>query len=185
MSEATYALTTELPPSLAAPEWVMLLPPGREIAARDGRAWVNDRPQAILAAFDKRAMPLPLDWEHATELRATQGEPAPAAGWIDRLEVRTGGALWGHVDWTPRGRAAVVSREYRFLSPVFLFERASMRILELTSAALTNRPALHLKAIARAQAPAVPFGALSPLAREICRRTGVSESDFWREKRGE
>jgi phage I-like protein len=89
------------------------------------------------------------------------------------------------VDWTPRGRAAVVSREYRFLSPVFLFERASMRILELTSAALTNRPALHLKAIARAQAPAVPFGALSPLEREICRRTGVAEADYWREKRGE
>ena len=37
------------------------------------------------------------------------------------MEVREG-AVWGRVDWTPRGRRSVGSREYRFFSPEITFD---------------------------------------------------------------
>jgi phage I-like protein len=36
--------------------------------------------------LDAMGVDLPIDWEHATELRAPQGERADAAGWLSRLE---------------------------------------------------------------------------------------------------
>lgn len=150
-SQATLAaLCTELHPAEGqAPEWVELLPAGEKVQGVDGRAWLNDQPQAVADAFNR---PIPLDWEHATELKAPKGEPAPAAGWIEEVQIRDG-ATWGRVAWTPKGQQAVAEREYRYLSPAFLHEKASGRILKLINAGLTNRPNLNLTALNRAETP--------------------------------
>ncbi len=144
-----------------APEWVELLPAGPEVMGRDGRRWVFDDPERVAAASLDGSDPdlssakkeIPIDWEHATEIKAPQGEPAPAAGWITALEVRgssSQGALWGRVEWTERGREAVASREYRYLSPVFLHEKEpGGRIVRLLSAGLTNSPNLRMTALSR------------------------------------
>ena len=129
------------------PEWVELLPPGPRVVGRDGREWVHDQAAEVVAAFNA-ARPLPLDYEHATDLAAPRGEPAPAAGWIEALELREG-AIWGRVAWTPRGAEAVRNREYRFHSPVFTYEKLTGRILRLDGAALTNSPNLPLRALNR------------------------------------
>ncbi|MFH2098801.1 MAG: phage protease, partial [Pseudomonadota bacterium] len=60
-----------------APEWVELLPPGVNVEGRDGRAWVNDQPQAVAEASLAEGA-IPVDQEHATEISG--GNPAPAAG---------------------------------------------------------------------------------------------------------
>jgi len=133
------------------PEWVELLPPGPEVVGRDGRRWLLTDPRAVVAAFERRGAPLPIDWEHATEVAAPEGKPAPAAGWIEALEVRDGGSVWGRVSWTPRAAEMVRNREYRFLSPVFTYRKGTLEIVELTSAGLTNQPNLHLRALNRAQ----------------------------------
>ena len=135
------------------PEWVELIPAGPQVAGRDGRQWLHDRPEAIVTAFVARNAPLPIDWEHATEHRAPKGESAPAAAWVEALEAREGGAIWGRVSWTPRGAAMVAAREYRFLSPVFGYEQSTRRIVYLASAGLTNTPNLHLTALNREEAP--------------------------------
>ena len=148
-SEATEAaFCVELPPGDAAPEWIQLLPPGPRVAGRDGRAWRLEDPAAVAAASRASGHDLPLDWEHATELRAPRGEAAPAAGWLTALQARDGG-VWGQVAWTERGREAVARREYRYVSPVFQYDRATKAIRRLTSAALTNRPNLALTALNR------------------------------------
>lgn len=134
----------------AAPEWVELIPAGEHVKGRDGRQWINDRPADVVAATANR-LPLPLDWEHATEVRAPKGEDAPAAAWIEEVEVRDGGAIWGRAEWTPRGRQQVVDKEYRFLSPGFDFDRATGRIARLVHAGLTNTPNLVLTALNRPQ----------------------------------
>jgi len=128
-----------------APEWICLIPAG-DVVGRDGRGWVNDRPDLVIDAFAANAMDLPLDMEHATELKATQGDPAPAVGWIKELQNR-GGQIWGRVEWTEAGRNAVESKSYRYVSPVIVFERASKRVVALTSVGLTNRPNLFLQAL--------------------------------------
>jgi phage I-like protein len=129
-----------------APEWVELIPAGREIRGRDGRTFTNSNPSAVIQAFEKNKADLPLDWEHSSEYKAPNGEPAPAAGWIVALEVRQGGAIWGKVDWTDRGASDVISRAYRYLSPVFIHDEKK-NIIALLSAGLTNQPNLHLTAL--------------------------------------
>ena len=100
-------------------------------------------------------LPIVLDWEHSTEIKAPAGEEAPAAGWITELNVVTEeGAgrvpgIWGRVEWTPRGADSVRNHEYRYVSPVFVFTKASTELDRLLNAALTNRPNLELTALNR------------------------------------
>lgn len=131
-----------------APEWVELIPAGEVLRGHDGRSWINPDPHAVVAATPVASRPLVIDWEHATQVRGEQGLDAPAAAWVHELEVRDG-AIWGRADWTAKGRAQVEAKEYRLLSPVFGFDRATTRITRLLSAALTNFPNLTLTALNR------------------------------------
>lgn len=142
------AFNTELPAG-QAPEWVQLIPAGPHVEGRDGRSWVFDEASAslVLNAFTSRGMPVPIDWEHASERLAPKGQEAPAAGWIDRLELRGDRTMWGHVEWTQRAANQVASREYRYLSPAFWFDPKTMRIKALDSVGLTNNPNLRLIAL--------------------------------------
>lgn len=122
----------------------MLIPAGR-IEAVDGREFVNDAPEAILAAFEREGLVLPIDVNHKMEVMDV-GEDVPAMGWIVALEEREG-AIWARVEWTPRGEKALRAREYRYISPAFLHDQHG-RILELVSAALVTQPAFRMPALA-------------------------------------
>jgi phage I-like protein len=145
-SLADIALNFEIPEEGPLPEWVELIPAGKVVVGRDGRSWVNDDPQKLLDEFKANKAPLPIDIEHATQKKAPYGDAAPAMGWIEELEIRDG-AIWGRVVWTSYGMHLVKSREYRFLSPVFVFEKESLRIIRLVSAGLTNKHNLQLQAL--------------------------------------
>ena len=130
----------------SAPDWVQLIPAGSKVTGRDGRWWMMSDPGAVVSASLSDRDNLPIDWNHSTENRAPYGEDAPAAGWIEELAVRQG-SIWGRVEWTARGRQSVESKEYRYLSPAFRFDTASMEIRSLTSVGLTNSPNLDLGAL--------------------------------------
>ena len=141
------------------PERVQLIPAGA-VVGRDGRQWVLDDPQAVIDRFVEQGTELPVDIEHSTELRAPKGEPAPAAGWVHQLEV-IDGAIWGAVNWNETGRDLVGGKQYRYLSPVILYNPGDGSIKGLTSVALTNRPNLHLPALNFSEPEntgSVPFG---------------------------
>lgn len=148
MNTHATAFNVELPPG-GAPEWIELIPAGPVVRGRDGRAWRFDTEDAsaVLSAFNSGPL-LPVDWEHATDVRGAQGLDAPAAGWITELQDRSG-ALWGRVEWTPRARAQIESREYRYVSPVFTYRKSDGAIRLLESAGLTNVPNLRLTALNR------------------------------------
>lgn len=144
--ETSYiALNSELPTEPAAPEWLMLIPAGEEVETRDSRSWINDSPETVVAMLRARNAFLPIDYEHATELKAPKGEMAPAAGWLEEFEVRDG-AVFGRVNWTPAGLAAVTNREYRYISPVLLHDK-QLRVRSLSSVALVNKPNMLLPAL--------------------------------------
>ena len=123
----------EIPPSSeeggGAPEWVEVLPAGPDIEGRDGRKWHLEDPEGVAATSLDGMRDIPIDWEHASDIKAPRGEEAPAAGWITQLEVRNG-ALWGRVEWTERGAAQVASREYRYR---FIPAPAGNSVLSATS----------------------------------------------------
>lgn len=128
------------------PDWIQLTPPGPQIAGRDGRSWRLSNPEAVALAFRQGGTDLPVDVEHATQLKAPQGDPAPAAGWIKHVEVRDG-ALWGRVEWTEDGASAIASRGYRYVSPAFRHRSDTGEVVSLVSAGLTNKPNFQMAAL--------------------------------------
>jgi phage I-like protein len=128
-----------LPTSGEIPQWIHLMPAGTFKAA-DGRGpWTADL-AAVIAASLPAGGRLPIDQDHATDLAAKQGLPAPARGWIVAMEVRADG-IWGEVDWTETGKALLSDRSYRGISPVFT-TRAGGKVERILRAALTNDPAI-------------------------------------------
>ena len=113
---------------------------------------MHDDAGAVLAATREHAGATDpvIDYEHQIDAAAQNGQPAPAAGWVKELEVRDG-ALWGRVEWTPRGAAHIGAREYRYVSPTFAFDARTRKVKALHRAALTNAPALDMPALARDQ----------------------------------
>lgn len=153
----------------SAPEWIELVPAGPSIMGRDGRAWVNDRPDAILSAFNSDGKDMPVDFEHSTEIKSPKGEPAPAVGWVTVLENR-GGAIWGKTEWNQAGQDALSRREYRYYSPVWDFETESRRIVRLVSVGLTNRPNLRVTALNHETSQEE-----KPMLKKLLKALGLSE----------
>lgn len=129
-----------------APEWIQLMPAG-DVNAFDGRKFKNPSPEKVVELFRKNGLDLPLDWEHASEIVAPKGGKAPAAGWITDLEVRNG-EIWAKINWTQEGERSVCSREYRYVSPGFYHDKNG-NVVGMSSAGLTNKPALKLAELAR------------------------------------
>jgi len=79
---------------------------------------------------------------------AGRRDPAPAAAWLHEFAVDADGAVSAAVlYWTPAGETAVKNREYRYISPVILYNKNTGEIKGITSIALTNRPNLHVPAL--------------------------------------
>jgi phage I-like protein len=136
-----------------APTAFRVLPYGRFKAA-DGSGrpkevpdgWQLDYPAAALiaAAFNARRDAGVIDYEHQTLHATENGKPAPAAGWIGRLEAREEGLYAADVEWTEAAAALISQRPpaYRYISPVFSYDTRDGRVLAIAHAALTNAAGL-------------------------------------------
>ena len=97
----------------------------------------------LVADIAARQSACVIDYEHATLLAKTSGTKAPAAGWYERLEWRSGDGLWViGADWTALAAQEISDRHYRYVSPVFSYDPHTGRVLKLFHAALTNDPGL-------------------------------------------
>ncbi|MEQ9860623.1 phage protease [Pectobacterium cacticida] len=127
---------------------IQLFPAG-EFRARDGRptecaAWIMtaEVAQTLIAAANAQQTPFVIDFEHQTLRAAKNGLPAPAAGWFKTLEWREGDGLFAvDVIWTDSAAKMIAEGAYRFISPVFSYDKSG-RVLQLLHAALTNTPAV-------------------------------------------
>jgi phage I-like protein len=128
------------------PSRITLVPPDKTIKGRDGREWKNPNPKQVALNSIARLSLLPIDENHATDLAAPKGGSAPAFGWMKNLCADASGTICADVEWTERGREALAKKEYRFISPVFLFNEKS-EINCILRAALTNSPNLNLPAL--------------------------------------
>lgn len=127
---------------------IQLLPAGT-FQARDGRPtdaphWLLDDTigQALVALAAARETPYVIDYDHQTLRAEKNGQAAPAAGWFKELEWRPGVGLFAvNVQWTDKAAAMIAANEYKFISPVFLYDKQG-RVQEILMAAITNNPAL-------------------------------------------
>lgn len=153
-----------------APEWVHLVPAG-EIRTGDGRGpYSVENMQQLIAQSLGNGERLVLDENHATDLAAPKGLPAPAAGWIAELQARADG-LWGRVEWTADGGKLVAGRAYRGISPALLISKAG-KVLKVLRASLVNQPNLKgLVALHQEQT----MDLLKKLAAKLGLADGVAE----------
>ena len=126
--------------------WVRLIPAGT-FSGRDGRGpyHAGDRAQLEhIAAMTRQyagTTDLVVDYEHQTLKSAQNGKPAPAAGWVRKVEAREDG-IYGQIEWTASAQSAIEAKEYRYLSPVY-FHTKDGKVLALQCVALTNTPNLN------------------------------------------
>lgn len=140
--------TADQADAAVAPDWIEVMPAGT-FKGVDGRGpYTLTDAQAVVAASTHAGRPVPVDYNHQTVFAVINGGVSPAAGWIDRFEVRDG-AIWAHVDWTDTGAHAVSTKAYRFVSPTFLHDKKTGEIQRIVSVALVNNPNIaELPAIA-------------------------------------
>jgi phage I-like protein len=146
---ALAALLFSLAPGAAE---IQLTPAGPTFRSADGSgrpadvpAWRIDAAIAarLTAQLAARKNPLVIDYEHQTLLADQNGKPAPAAGWFKALEWREGQGLFATgVEWTASAAAMIAAGEYRYLSPVFEYNRQTGEVQAVRMAALTNNPGL-------------------------------------------
>ena len=134
-------------------ERVMVMPDGY-FKSHDGRpfdvpanAWLLDQAafELLKSTASTRTNDYHFDYEHQTLHAEENGKPAPASGWFNPsdLEYVPGEGLYAlNVHWTPSARAHLKNDEYRFISPVFHYDKQTGRPTKLRHFALTNDPAV-------------------------------------------
>ncbi|WP_240479500.1 phage protease [Pseudoalteromonas rubra] len=132
---------------------VQLMPDG-QFKARDGRPedvptgyWLLDDIafQTLMAFASQRKNDYHFDYEHQTLKTEENGQPAPASGWFTAtaLEYVPGEGLFAlNVQWTQKAADMIRSDEYRYISPVFHYNKQTGRPVKLRHFALTNDPAV-------------------------------------------
>jgi len=132
----------------AARTWddLVLIGDGRTDFANGNHVIIDAEAGArIVAAFEKQGVDLPIDVEHST---LNTPEDAPAQGFVSHLRYVPGRGILGRVEWNDVGIDKVVSRSYKYLSPVAIYDKATRKVNRLHSVALTNKPAIrHAKAL--------------------------------------
>ncbi len=184
MTQRVAILSVQLVPGEKA---VRLLPAGEFRSAdgsgrpKDVSAWRLDAATAaaLIARHQARQSRRVVDYEHQTLMAAQNGQPAPAAGWIDALEWREGDGLYATIEWTPKAAAMVAAQEYRYLSPVFPYD-ATGRPLDIHSAGLTNTPGLDgltdLAALTAFPTPPDEETAVNELLKKLLGALGLPET---------
>jgi hypothetical protein len=102
--------------------------------------------RSVLEEYQKQGVDLMIDLNHDSLDPATRRQRADAGdamGWFN-IEQRANGELWAvNVRWTPEGEARLRAKKQRYISPAFLKEKKTRRIVELVNVALVGMPATH------------------------------------------
>jgi len=146
------ALSALLPASDGQPPREFRLFPAGRFRAIDGQrpdkpaaGWLMNAQAAtrLIAAAKARQSDYVIDYEHQTLFAAKNGQPAPAAAWFHDLEWREGDGLYVvDPNWTAAAARHVTANEYRYVSPVFAWDRVTGEVTTIHHAALVNDPGL-------------------------------------------
>ena len=146
VAACTFSIDIEQP-------WQQILP-GADFAAYDGRPtevpgnkWRidNAKGEALAAKLNARAVAgeqLLVDYDHQTLLAKENGSKAPASAWGNKFEWREDKGLFAQLNFTPTARKHIKDGEYKYYSPVVIYNKHTGEVLDLHSAALTNDPAV-------------------------------------------
>ena len=90
---------------------------------------------AIIKEFSEKGIDLNIDYEH----QSLEKKEAPAAGWGKELVKTSEGLVLKMKEWTSKAKKYIEDKEYRYFSPVVLFDK-NLQPSRLFNVALTNTP---------------------------------------------
>jgi len=120
-------------------EVVGYLDNGKSDGSKEMKQVIDD---AAIHAMVANSGEVLLDYEHFSWDRSKSTE---AAGWIKNWQVREDG-VYGQIEWSDSGKAAIEGKRYRYLSPTFLHRdmedlgNGRYRPTRIADAGLTNKP---------------------------------------------
>lgn len=159
----------------SAPDWIQIFPKGPVIKTNDGRSFKITNPSRLATLLNTANKPIMIDYDHKSHFTPEGGGDQTAAGWIASFEVREG-EMWAKVEWTQTAAAKITAREYRFLSPEFNVDEKSGEVSDILAAALVNRPALNLVALAAQKQPSQKTQSQEVIMlKEIAKALGLDE----------
>lgn len=169
LAACSVALSSDARPSQGA---LQIFPPGliqaSQGAVRGSGPWRIDAAAAagVIRKALARGVKLAIDHNHQTLHAETNGQPAPAWGWIDPARLvwdEARGLIDPAPEWTAAAAAAIDRGEWRYGSPLFQYDPGTGTVLELINFSLHNTPAFDgFKAIGAAGA-LNPVGGLLPV----------------------
>lgn len=144
-------------------DWFQLAKTGTFYSPIYGKITILPQDLATMYRNFKTKTPLPptqliIDWDHLSDEPQQPGD-GKAAGWVQDLQIRDGGAtLWCLPKWTKEAATLIAQGAYRFVSPYFLTDyldkQSGQRIgPTLKAVAITNRP--FLEGMEEIPAPAI------------------------------
>tara|TARA_R110002051_G_scaffold183589_1_gene253125 strand:- start:16345 stop:17589 length:1245 start_codon:yes stop_codon:yes gene_type:complete len=146
------ALSLEIAGSNTPDGYFLVFPEG-ETRSGDGSgrptecaAWRLDASNGYPLAdlLNARPTDMVIDYEHQTLHAQSNGQPAPAAGWLTagQFEYVVGVGLCNRApSWTTKATQAIAGREYRYKSPVIAYDSDGY-VTNVMNVAITNQPAL-------------------------------------------
>lgn len=193
MKKTAVALLT-LALALQASADVHLLPVG-EFVGRDGRpgkglTWkLSDQQGRTLAAkltARHARVQFNLDYEHQSMLSEQNGQPAPASGWANAFEWRDGVGLFAlAVQWTARAKEMIEAGEYKYISPVIVYDKETGEVFDVLNASLVNIPNLDLSPVAQERVARLNASfstqpteqSMNPVLAALLKALGLPETD--------
>lgn len=126
-------------------QWIEVMPTATKVVNGPWKFSITREDLVAYAdSIKEQADRLSIDFDH----KAQTGDTIAAAWFTGEAKVEdtdSGPKLMARVQWTPKGRASVESREYRFISPEWQMERKDREgwwtgAKRFVAATLTNRP---------------------------------------------
>lgn len=152
------------------PKWIQIFPAGPDLETLDGRSFKMSDAAAFVHKLNVAAKPLLIDYDHRSHFSAGDGGSTEAAGWMTSFEVREG-SIWAFVEWSEKAAAAIAAKTFRSISPEFQTNKKTGEITALLAAALLNRPAFEMTALASEQKTKEP-----KMLKAIAKALGLDES---------
>ena len=185
MDTGTAFFKSEIKPAKDKP--VQLLPSG-SFTAIDGRPHevpdnkfklLSETAQKVIAKVQQQKNDLFVDYEHQTLNASTNGQAAPAAGWIkpETLKYVDGKGLFAEVKWTKKAQEHIDAGEYRYISSNIRYNKATGEITGLYGAALVNFAAVDgMEPVTELKAETTAKDLYSPLCG-LLNSLGVTVAD--------
>lgn len=132
---------------IRAPERVCLWEPGPVIGDFGVNVWDADAARSVMAAYEGRGNPIPIDIEHNSNRNANPAYDAnnpPEGGGYTGLKLDARGALWlDPIQWSARARREIESGSRRSISPDWTYDPETGRPVSLNAISLVQNPGTY------------------------------------------